>query len=124
MIKGILVRPQCLPVTIEFPEGYRELQKLVDGPFEMPYLFDDVDIVINEEGKLNGSPANRFLYLDGQLTDIIFGNIVIVDSDSEGRTVSLSEEKISRYMSIFSSMIIRLQSTQKASRQTPSCMNN
>ena len=108
MIKGILIRPQCRPVTVEFPEGYRQLQKLVEGPFEMPHLFDDVDVVVNEEGKLNGSPANRFLYVDGRLADIIFGNIVIVDSDEEGKTISLSQEKIERYTRIFSNMIIRL----------------
>ena len=90
MIRGILIRPQCQPETIEFPEGYRQLQKLVEGPFEMPALFSDVDIVVNEEGKLNGSPPNRFLYVDGKLTDILCGNILIVDSDQEGRTVSLS----------------------------------
>ena len=108
MIKGILVRPGCMPEVIEFAEGYRQLQKLVEGPFEMPGIFGDVDVIVNEEGKLNGSLPNRMLTVDGRIADILFGNIVITDSDEEGRTVSLSEEKIRKYLQIFSSVIIEL----------------
>ena len=108
MIKGIIVRPGKTPEVIEFPEGYKELQRLVEGNFEMPYLFDDVDIVVNEEGKFNGSDPNRLLYYKGQLIDILFGNILIVDANDEGETISLSEDKISKYMKIFSNETIFL----------------
>ena len=108
MIKGILIRPGNVPEVIEFKEGYKELQGLVEGNFEMPALFDDVDIVLNEEGKFNGSDPNRLLYYKGQLIDILFGNILIVDANEEGETISLSEEKISKYMKIFSDEAIFL----------------
>ncbi len=101
MIKGIIVRPGKTPEVIEFKEGYRELQRLVEGNFEMPYLFDDVDVVVNEEGKFNGSEPNRLLYYNGQLIDILFGNILIVDANDEGETISLSRDKINKYMKIF-----------------------
>jgi len=67
----------------------------------MPALFDDVDVVLNEEGKFNGSDPNRLLYYRGQLIDILFGNILIVDANEEGETISLSEDKINKYMKIF-----------------------
>ena len=108
MIKGILIRPGNVPEVIEFKEGYKELQRLVEGYFEMPALFDDVDVVLNEEGKFNGSDPNRLLYYKGQLIDILFGNIVIVDANEEGETISLSEEKINKYMKIFSNEAIFL----------------
>jgi hypothetical protein len=108
MIKGILIRPGNVPEVIEFKEGYKELQRLVEGNFEMPALFDDVDVVLNEEGKFNGSDPNRLLYYKGQLIDILFGNIVIVDANEEGETISLSEEKINKYMKIFSNEAIFL----------------
>lgn len=108
MIKGILIRPGNVPEVIEFKEGYKELQKLVEGNFEMPALFDDVDVVLNEDGKFNGSDPNRLLYYKGQLIDILFGNIVIVDANEEGETISLSEEKINKYMKIFSNEAIFL----------------
>ena len=108
MIKGILIRPGNVPEVIEFKEGYKELQRLVEGDFEMPALFDDVDVVLNEEGKFNGSDPHRLLYYKGQLIDILFGNIVIVDANEEGETISLSEEKINKYMKIFSNEAIFL----------------
>ena len=108
MIKGIIVRPGKTPEVIEFMEGYRELQRLVEGNFEMPYLFDDVDIVVNEEGKFNGSEPNRLLYYKGQLIDILFGNILIVDANDEGETISLSRDKINKYMKIFGNEAIFL----------------
>lgn len=74
----------------------------------MPALFDDVDVVLNEDGKFNGSDPNRLLYYKGQLIDILFGNIVIVDANEEGETISLSEEKINKYMKIFSNEAIFL----------------
>lgn len=108
MIKGILIRPGNVPEVIEFKEGYKELQRLVEGNFEKPALFDDVDVVLNEDGKFNGSDPNRLLYYKGQLIDILFGNIVIVDANEEGETISLSEEKINKYMKIFSNEAIFL----------------
>ncbi len=108
MLKGILVRPGDKPEVIEFGEGYKELQRLVEGNFEMPALFNDVDVVINEEGKFNGSDPNRLLYYRGQLIDILFGNILIIDANEEGETISLSAEKINKYMKIFNSEAIFL----------------
>lgn len=108
MIRGLLVTPGNKPEIIEFEDGYKQLQLLVEGPFEMPSLFDDVDIVVNEEGKFNGSLPNRFLYYDNKLIDIIFGNIVIVDANEEGETISLSEEKLNKYMHLFSQNMIHL----------------
>jgi len=108
MIKGLIVKPGKKPEVIEFKKGYKELQKLVEGPFEMPYLFDDVDIVINEEGKFNGSLPNKYLYYNNRLVDILFGNIVIVGSDEEGETVSLSEEKLRKYSELLSNDMIFL----------------
>lgn len=108
MIKGILIRPGNVPEVIEFKEGYKELQRLVEGNFEMPALFDDVDVVLNEDGKFNGSDPNRLLYYKGQLIDILFGNIVIIDANEEGETISLSDEKINKYMKIFSNEAIFL----------------
>lgn len=109
MLTGILVKPNEMPEVIEFEKGYKELQRLVEGNFEMPALFPDVDVVINEDGKFNGSLANRFLYYQGELVDIIFGNILITDADSEGEAISLTANKIRKYMQIFSSYHIYLQ---------------
>ena len=108
MLTGILVKPNEMPEVLEFEKGYKELQRLVEGNFEMPALFPDVDVVINEDGKFNGSLANRFLYYQGHLVDILFGNILIVDTNEDGETISLTDRKIRKYMEIFSSQHIFL----------------
>lgn len=101
IIRGILVKPGQKPEEVRFNSGYKELQRLVEGPFEMPAYFDDVDIVVNEEGKLNGSHPNKGIFYHGGLIDIIFGNIVVVASDEEGNTVSLNDEAFNKYMKVF-----------------------
>ena len=78
MIRGILVEPHKAPRIIEFEDGYKELQRLVEGRFEMPAL-----------------------YYNGKLVDMIFGNILIVDANDEGETISLSPDKIEKYLRIF-----------------------
>lgn len=101
MIKGLLVKPYKAPEIIEFSEEYGELQKLVEGYIEMPYLFDDVDIVINEEGKLIGLEPNVYIYDDNDLVDVIVGNIVVVGHNDEGETISLTDEQIDKYTKVF-----------------------
>ena len=108
MIKGILVKPDCRPEIIEFEEGYKQLQKIVEGCFEMPALFDDCDIVINEEGKFNGSKPNKYLISGNKIVDIIYGNILLVDCDDQGNTISLSDDKIDKYLKIFKEDAIRI----------------
>lgn len=109
MIRGILVKPNEKPQIIEFKEGYKELQRLVEGTFEMPYIFDDVDVVINDEGKYNGSEPNKMLYYNGKLIDIIFGNILLVGSNNEGETISLTEEQTEKYMKIMNNVVIEME---------------
>ena len=41
MIRGILVEPHKTPRIVDFNEGYKELQRLVEGRFEMPYIYDE-----------------------------------------------------------------------------------
>ncbi len=108
MLKAILVKPGSVPEVIEYASGYRNLQKLVNGTFEMPSFFDDVDIIVNDEGKLNGSLPNKFVLFDGELVDVIYGNILISDSDSNGKAISLTDDKIRKYLKVFSRDVIYL----------------
>ncbi len=106
MITGLLITPNGAPEVVSFEEGYRPIQQLVEGSFEYVGLFDDADVIVNEEGKINGSAPNRFLLHDGKLVDILFGNILLTDSDQDGNTVSLSKDKLEKYRRIFSQRAI------------------
>ena len=63
---------------------------------------DNVAIVCNEEGKINGMRPNRKIYSEsGRLLDIIYGDFFIVGVDDEGGNVSLTDEQVNKYMTMF-----------------------
>ena len=107
-MKALLVKPQVTPVEIETDGSLTELQNLVGGYIEAPCLFPDVDIIINEEGKLMNLPYNRWLSHNGKFIDILVGNIVIIAHDDEGETIGLTEEQILKYTAIFNDLIIEI----------------
>lgn len=64
-ITVLLVEPNQPPRTIQTEDTLEALQKLVGGYIEMLMPFDDdVAIICNEEGKINGLPLNRPIYLE------------------------------------------------------------
>ena len=98
-LKCLYVKENSLPEEIEIPNNLSSKQELVDGYIEYVYLTDDENVVLicNEEGKINGMGPNRDI---GH--DIIFGPFLIVGETSEdGEDRSLSEEQISKYKEIF-----------------------
>ena len=58
-------------------------------------LTDEIDLVLNDEGKLDGLPLNRvWLGKDGNILDILVGNVLACRFDSEGDFISLLESDI------------------------------
>lgn len=88
-IKCLLVEPYKLPIEIEIDNTLEAKQKIVDGLIECVY-FNDVIIICNEEGKINGMTPNRDIG-----SDIVFGPFLIVGDDYEnGEFKSLTEKQI------------------------------
>ena len=88
-IKCLLVEPYKLPKEIEIDNTLEAKQKIVDGLIECVY-FNDVMIICNEEGKINGMIPNRDIG-----SDIVFGPFLIVGDDYEkGEFKSLTEKQI------------------------------
>lgn len=57
---------------------------------------EGIDIICNDEGKLQQLPPNRILLNDsGEVVDIFVGNILAVRSNSEGEFTSIRPEDIS-----------------------------
>lgn len=79
-----------------------ELQKIVGGYIEIPYLskeFDknEVDIVINEEGKYTEGLRPEIAVVDGntkKILDVVVGNCVFVSHDEFGNTVGLNDKQM------------------------------
>ena len=86
----------------EIENTLEELQKIVGGYIEIPYLskrFNDngIDVIINEEGKFIEELKPELAIVDGttkQILDVVNGNCVFVSHDEEGNTTELNDEQM------------------------------
>lgn len=105
-IKALYVEPKKNPVQVEIQTDLKSLQSLVCGNIETYSPFDDneITIICNEEGKINGLQPNRAIFNSkGQLLDFIAGNFLIVFSREDDESFSsLPENMIQKYTKIFS----------------------
>ncbi len=100
----LLVEPNQHPRPVEIGTELEDLQKAVGGYIEVVYPFEDqVGLIVNEEGKLDGLPLNRALRDDsGEIYDIIAGTFLVVGLTEEDFG-SLSPEQIKTYEEKFHS---------------------
>ena len=80
----------------------QDLQEIVMGMIEIYYPFDEnVCIVCNEEGKLNGMLPNRAIIdEDRNIKDIIFGPFLICGYGG-GQLTDLTGEQLEKYFRMF-----------------------
>ena len=107
--KIIIARPGEESFVTEITPDYNILTRLVGGSLQETHpIGEDVAILVNENGKLEGRLPNRFqsgkhaqkLIEKGHDSDIYAGTMVIIGSCSEG-FVSLTEDQIELYMDIY-----------------------
>ena len=99
-IRVVLVEPGKQTRTAEIGASLEALQRTVGGSIEAYYPFaEQVCIVCNEEGKVNGLPLNRAIRDEdtGDIADIIAGTFFICDCSGESFG-SLSSEQQKRYL--------------------------
>ena len=94
----LLVEPNKYPEVKEIGTDLESLQQAVGGNIEVTYPFDDnVGLVVNEEGKINGMPLNRSIRDEsGEMMDVVAGSFLVVGltEDSFG---SLTPEQLSTF---------------------------
>lgn len=79
----------------EIENSLEAKQRFVDGHIQVISLMDEIDLVLNDEGKLDGLPLNRvWLGKDGNILDILVGNVLACRFDSEGDFTSILESDI------------------------------
>ena len=83
-INVLLIEPGKYPKRIEIEDTLEAMQETVGGYIEEYMPFDDeVAIVCNEEGKMNGAELNRAIYSnDKEILDIIAGKFFIAYAPS------------------------------------------
>lgn len=100
----VVVEPKKKPMVQDVGSDLESMQKIVGGPIEAVYPFDEpVALICNEEGKLLNLPPNRALRDDeGNVYDIISGTFFVCaappDSD---RFVGLTDQQAKAYMERF-----------------------
>lgn len=101
-MKVLVVEPMQEPYTKEIDTGLKSLQNEVGGNIQAVYPFEeDVAIICNEEGKINGLELNRALYdEDGKIYDIVAGTFLIcgLNEDNFG---SLQDDLINKFSEQF-----------------------
>lgn len=101
-INVVLIEPGKKAKIAEIGTELEDMQEFVGGSIETYYPFEEqVCIVCNDEGKLDGSRPNRAIYdEDDKMVEIIFGKFFICDCSGENFG-SLSGEQLQRYREQF-----------------------
>ena len=108
-ISVLLVEPGKYPRMIEIEDSLEAMQRVVGGDIEefMPYE-DEIAIICNEEGKMNGMLPNRAIYSEPEgakrreMVDIIFGQFFICYAPVESeKYLGLPKELAQKYAAQF-----------------------
>lgn len=100
----LLIQPGEEPALSEIDGTLVSMQKVVGGPIELIYPFDDpVVLVCHEEGKLLGLPLNRSLRdQTGKIYDAIAGTFFLCGAPPDTDHLdSLPEELVGKYQERF-----------------------
>lgn len=99
-ITVLLVEPGKYPKPIEIEDTLEAMQEVVGGDIEEYMPFDDeVAIICNEKGKMNGSELNRAVYSkDKQILDVIAGKFFVAYAPFESESfLSMPKDLMKKY---------------------------
>lgn len=105
-MKVLVAEPQK-PCRVQEIGSLADMQQLVGGDIEAVYPFQEpVAVVCNADGKALGLPMNRPLFDEDYLPyDIICGTFFLAGLGQEN-FVSLTDEQIQRYKSLYDNVHI------------------
>ena len=84
-IKVLLVPVGKEPTEITIQNELSALQNAVKGYIEYYPIASEINLIVNEEGKINGMEGNRLVG-----NEIICGDFLVVGDDGMGETISLT----------------------------------
>lgn len=92
-IRVLLKEPYKEPQIVEMFNDLKSMQDVVKGYIEVVSLptFKGIDLVVNEEGKLEQLPGNFYLPHN---EDCVVGNCIVAGFDDEGEFISLTDKQI------------------------------
>ena len=110
-MKVIIVKPFTQPYITEIKGDLESMQAVVGGYIQAIYPFDDeVALVCNEEGKINGLMPNRYLLdRNNGVCDFICGDFFLCSAPAESEHFeSMPDNLIQKYIDKFSARGVRL----------------
>ena len=110
-MKVIIVKTFTNPYVKEIKGDLKSMQTVVGGYIQAIYPFDDeVALVCNEEGKINGLMPNRFLLnRNNGVCDFICGDFFLCSAPAESEHFeSMPDNLIQKYIDKFSARGVRL----------------
>ena len=99
-MKVIIVKPFTNPYVANIKGDLESMQKIVGGYIEAVYPFDDEEIalVCNEEGKLDGLQPNRFiLNRNTGVCDYICGDFFLCYAPQDGEEFESIPDELIQY---------------------------
>lgn len=106
-IEVIVVEPEKEPKVVEIGDDLKSMQQIVGGWIEEYFPFEtdqNIAIICNEEGKLNGLPPNRAIRSEytNEILDVIAGTFFLAYAPpEEERFESMPAEKKEKFMERF-----------------------
>ena len=97
LLKVVYVEPGKPAYAAEIEDTLKAKQRAVGGMIELVNNGDGTAIICNEEGKLEGLPANRRIE---EISDVIVGNFFVVGLGEENFR-SLTDEETEKYLKRF-----------------------
>ena len=100
----VVVEPKKKPTAQDIGSDLESMQKIVGGPIEAVYPFDEpVALICNEEGKLLNLPLNRALRDDeGNVYDIISGTFFLCAAPTDSdHFAGLTDQQVKTYLERF-----------------------
>ena len=100
-IKVVLCEPDEQARIVEIGNSLSAMQNAVGGYIEQVRLTENVSLICNDEGKINGLPLNRAVCDDkGNIVDIIAGPFFIC-ANGVDEFKSLSDKQLVKYIEKF-----------------------
>lgn len=96
----LVVEPDKVPYPKEINGTLEEMQQIVGGYIQAMFPFpDEVALICNEEGKIQGLPLNRPLKdEDGRTYDIVAGTFLLCGAPSGSDSFTgLTQEQVAEY---------------------------
>lgn len=93
-IKVVIKKVGRNPIVTIIEDDLKTAQRIVGGRIEIVSVSKGIDMIVNEEGKMNGNKPN-FYFTQNGYTDLIFGDVLFTGVNyEEGTQESLTDGQI------------------------------